>query len=181
MDSQKAVTTWLRRLRELHLECVISTDLGTGFSMWIGKKGTRQMPCRVPKRRFSCGAPQHLTKNQDLTRSINDSEFLFWCCDAKAGPKPSLLRRVGAELHSPSNMFLGLPLRFKSVLWNSGRICLTTVRIGTSLSFLIYLQTREILIIINLLKFPQNSSANEFCKRHLLTRKRFLYFCSRFL
>ena len=21
------------------------------------------MPCRVPKRRFSCGAPQHLTKN----------------------------------------------------------------------------------------------------------------------
>ncbi len=22
------------------------------------------MPCRVPKRRFSCGAPQHLTKNQ---------------------------------------------------------------------------------------------------------------------
>ena len=119
--------------------------------------------------------------DKDLTRSINDSEFLFWCCDAQAGPKPSLLRRVGAELHSPSNMFLGLPLRFKSVLWNSGRICLTTVRIGTSLSFLIYLQTREILIIINLLKFPQNSSANEFCKRHLLTRKRFLYFCSRFL
>lgn len=27
------------------------------------QKGTRQMPCRVPKRRFSCGAPQHLTKN----------------------------------------------------------------------------------------------------------------------
>ncbi len=23
------------------------------------------MPCRVPKRRFSCGAPQHLTKNQN--------------------------------------------------------------------------------------------------------------------
>lgn len=23
------------------------------------------MPCRVPKRRFSCGAPQHLTKNQE--------------------------------------------------------------------------------------------------------------------
>ena len=22
------------------------------------------MPCRVPKRRFSCGAPQHLTKNR---------------------------------------------------------------------------------------------------------------------
>lgn len=24
------------------------------------------MPCRVPKRRFSCGAPQHLTKNQSF-------------------------------------------------------------------------------------------------------------------
>ena len=24
------------------------------------------MPCRVPKRRFSCGAPQHLTKNPIL-------------------------------------------------------------------------------------------------------------------
>lgn len=24
------------------------------------------MPCRVPKRRFSCGAPQHLTKNPFL-------------------------------------------------------------------------------------------------------------------
>ena len=24
------------------------------------------MPCRVPKRRFSCGAPQHLTKNPNL-------------------------------------------------------------------------------------------------------------------
>ena len=23
------------------------------------------MPCRVPKRRFSCGAPQHLTKNRN--------------------------------------------------------------------------------------------------------------------
>ena len=22
------------------------------------------MPCRVPKKRFSCGAPQNLTKNQ---------------------------------------------------------------------------------------------------------------------
>ena len=24
------------------------------------------MPCRVPKRRFSCGAPQHLTKNHNF-------------------------------------------------------------------------------------------------------------------
>ena len=24
------------------------------------------MPCRVPKKRFSCGAPQNLTKNQNL-------------------------------------------------------------------------------------------------------------------
>ena len=33
------------------------------------------MPCRVPKRRFSCGAPQHLTKNQNLslTKTIRAS------------------------------------------------------------------------------------------------------------
>ena len=32
------------------------------------------MPCRVPKRRFSCGAPQHLTKNLEkdgiITRTV---------------------------------------------------------------------------------------------------------------
>ena len=44
--------------------------------------------------------------------------------DSSAGPKPSLFRSVGPELNSPSNMFLGLPLRSKSVLRNSGRICL---------------------------------------------------------
>ena len=31
------------------------------------------MPCRVPKRRFSCGAPQHLTKNL-----IYWFYYLFW-------------------------------------------------------------------------------------------------------
>ena len=52
----------VKTVRKLHLECVISTSLEQ-FSYLVGKKGTRQMPCRVPKRRFSCGAPQHLTKN----------------------------------------------------------------------------------------------------------------------
>ena len=28
------------------------------------------MPCRVPKRRFSCGAPQHLTKNLSFYRKL---------------------------------------------------------------------------------------------------------------
>ena len=42
------------------------------------------MPCRVPKRRFSCGAPQHLTKNLNknqlpcLTLSVETGElFIF--------------------------------------------------------------------------------------------------------
>ena len=52
--------------------------------------------------------------------------------DSSAGPKPSLFRSVGPELNSPSNMFLGLPLRSKSVLRNSGRIYLATARMETS-------------------------------------------------
>ena len=40
--------------------------------------------------------------------------------DREAPPQTAL--REGAELNSPSNMFLGLPLRSKSVLRNSGRI-----------------------------------------------------------
>ena len=46
---------------------------------------------------------------------------------------PQTALRVGAELHSPRDMFLGLSLRFKSVLRNSGRIYLTAVRKETSL------------------------------------------------
>ena len=42
--------------------------------------------------------------------------------DREAPPQTAL--REGVELNSPSNMFLGLPLRSKSVLRNSGRICL---------------------------------------------------------
>lgn len=74
--------------------------------------------------------------------------------DSSAGPKPSLFRSVGPELNSPSNMFLGLSLLFKSDLRNSGRICLTAVRVETSLPFLIHHQNRETLMMINLLKFP---------------------------
>ena len=43
------------------------------------------------------------------------------------------LRGNGSELNSPSNMFLGLPLRSKSVLRNSGRICFATAHDETSL------------------------------------------------
>jgi hypothetical protein len=50
-------------------------------------------------------------------------------------------------------MFLGLSLRFKSVLRNSGRIYLTAVRKETSLPLLIHHQNREILMMINFLKF----------------------------
>ena len=49
-------------------------------------------------------------------------DFIGSC---NAGPKPPL-RGNGSELNSPSNMFFGLPLRFKSVLRNSGRICLVS-------------------------------------------------------
>ena len=66
---------------------------------------------------------------------------------------PQTALRVGAELHSPRDMFLGLSLRFKSVLRNSGRIYLTAVRKETSLPLLIHHQNREILMMINFLKF----------------------------
>ena len=66
---------------------------------------------------------------------------------------PQTALRVGAELHSPRDMFLGLSLRFKSDLRNSGRIYLTAVRKETSLPLLIHHQNREILMMINFLKF----------------------------
>ena len=71
--------------------------------------------------------------------------------DCAAPPQTAL--RVGAELHSPRDIFLGLALRFKSVLRNSGRICLTAVRKETSLPLLIHHQNREIPMMINFLKF----------------------------
>lgn len=37
------------------------------------------MPCRVPKRRFSCGAPQHLTKNQKKGAAYA-APFLYPTC-----------------------------------------------------------------------------------------------------
>ena len=50
--------------------------------------------------------------------------------DREAPPQTAL--REGAELHSPRDMFLGLSLRFKSVLRNSGRIYLAAARMETS-------------------------------------------------
>ena len=83
----------------------------------------------------------------------------WWIWEGKNGkakdrnaPHQTALRE-GAELHSPSNIFLGLALRFKSVLRNSGRIYLTAVRKETSLPLLIHHQNREILMMINFLKF----------------------------
>ena len=63
-----------------------------------------------------------------------EQELIFENCKAndRASPPQTALRE-GAELHSPRDMFLGLSLRFKSVLRNSGRIYLTAVRKETSL------------------------------------------------
>ena len=55
------------------------------------------------------------------------SEVSLWSFKDFIGPNPNRpLRGNGSELNSPSNMFFGLPLRFKSVLRNSGRICLAS-------------------------------------------------------
>ena len=52
---------------------------------------------------------------------------------ATVTPDPNRpLRGNGSELHSPSHMSLGLSLRFKSVLRNSGRIYLAAARMETS-------------------------------------------------
>ena len=83
-----------------------------------------------------------------------EQELIFENCKAndRTSP-PQTALRVGAELHSPRDIFLGLALRFKSVLRNSGRICLTAVRKETSLPLLIHHQNREMLMMINFLKF----------------------------
>ena len=62
-----------------------------------------------------------------------EQELIFENCKAndRASPPQTALRE-GAELHSPRDMFLGLSLRFKSVLRNSGRIYLAAARMETS-------------------------------------------------
>ena len=60
-----------------------------------------------------------------LAKATGGSWLKKW--KATVTPDPNRpLRGNGSELNSPSNMFLGLPLRFKSVLRNSGRICLAS-------------------------------------------------------
>jgi len=44
------------------------------------------MPCRVPKRRFSCGAPQHLTKNPKNCGAFGTAVFLIFLL-----PRPAAL------------------------------------------------------------------------------------------
>ena len=95
---------------------------------------------KTPSKRF--GLRTVLSKNQfgahDRRETVwrRRSEVSLWSFkdfigSCNAGPKPPL-RGNGSELNSPSNMFFGLPLRFKSVLRNSGRIYLAAARMETS-------------------------------------------------
>ena len=60
-----------------------------------------------------------------LAKATGGSWLKKW--KATVTPDPNRpLRGNGSELNPPSNMFLGLPLRSKSVLRNSGRICLAS-------------------------------------------------------
>ena len=87
-----------------------------------------------------------------LAKATGGSWLKKW--KATVTPDPNRpLRGNGSELDSPRDMFLGLSLRFKIVLRNSGRIYLTAVRKETSLPLLIHHQNREILMMINFLKF----------------------------
>ena len=87
-----------------------------------------------------------------LAKATGGSWLKKW--KATVTPDPNRpLRGNGSELDSPRDMFLGLSLRFKSDLRNSGRIYLTAVRKETSLPLLIHHQNREILMMINFLKF----------------------------
>ena len=93
--------------------------------------------------------------------------------DREAPPQTAL--REGAELNSPSNMFLGLLLRSKSVLRNSGRICFATAHDETSLPLLIHHQNREILMINAYGNFPVSvprpGGAARFQRNRALRRK----------
>ena len=80
-----------------------------------------------------------------------------FCFDAvmlRLAPNRPFFEGWGTNYIRPQTYFSDFRFVSKASFETKRRICLTTVRIGTSLSFLIYLQTREILIIINLLKFP---------------------------
>ena len=66
-----------------------------------------------------------------LAKATGGSWLKKW--KATVTPDPNRpLRGNGSELHSPSHMSLGLSLRFKSVLRNSGRIYLAAARMETS-------------------------------------------------
>ena len=66
-----------------------------------------------------------------LAKATGGSWLKKW--KATVTPDPNRpLRGNGSELDSPRDMFLGLSLRFKIVLRNSGRIYLATARMETS-------------------------------------------------
>ena len=66
-----------------------------------------------------------------LAKATGGSWLKKW--KATVTPDPNRpLRGNGSELGSPRDMFLGLSLRFKSVLRNSGRIYLAAARMETS-------------------------------------------------
>ena len=62
------------------------------------------MPCRVPKRRFSCGAPQHLTKNPYF---LPFPQFAVWMIEAfpyvfREAAYKSLAPRKKAKKEAPT-------------------------------------------------------------------------------
>ena len=59
------------------------------------------MPCRVPKRRFSCGAPQHLTKN--LKKAVKKGEDPFLAAFLRSFQLNELWNRL---IHDGAFIFL---------------------------------------------------------------------------
>ena len=81
------------------------------------------MPCRVPKRRFSCGAPQHLTKNHKKEDSALHCPLLsFFKKELEADSQ------FGPEGTSMLIVFLTLQV----IVFNAGNHVLSNCQVSTS-------------------------------------------------
>lgn len=74
------------------------------------------MPCRVPKRRFSCGAPQHLTKNPKKAFRISQSNCLCEKPTNKALISYPTAKLVICKIHLMKNLPVkGFPRDFAAL------------------------------------------------------------------
>ena len=91
------------------------------FSPWKRRKPFRLTKARYPPKRLACGRGWWM-RRVVWRRALWSFKALIGTCDAGLKPPPN--GGTGPNLIRPGTCFSDFRYRFKSVLRNSGRICL---------------------------------------------------------